>query len=120
VALSFVRSADDVDGARQGDDRSRVRTCRCWRRSRSRRQVENIAAILGSFDGLMVARGDLGVELPLEDVPVVQKELVERARGAAKPVIVATQMLESMISAPRPTRAEAPTWPMPSSTAPTR
>jgi pyruvate kinase len=106
VALSFVRCAEDVDGARQ------VMTevgehVPVLAKIEKPQAVENIAAILGSFDGLMVARGDLGVELPLEDVPVVQKELVERARGAAKPVIVATQMLESMISAPRPTRAEA-------------
>jgi pyruvate kinase len=68
--------------------------------------VEHLEAIIDSFDGVMVARGDLGVELPLEQVPIVQKQACEIARRLAKPVIVATQMLESMISSPVPTRAE--------------
>jgi pyruvate kinase len=68
--------------------------------------VEHLQAIIDTFDGVMVARGDLGVELPLEAVPIVQKEAVEISRRLAKPVIVATQMLESMISSPVPTRAE--------------
>jgi pyruvate kinase len=69
--------------------------------------IDNLEDVIRAFDAVMVARGDLGVELPLERVPVLQKRVVETARRNAKPVIVATQMLESMISNPRPTRAEA-------------
>ena len=69
--------------------------------------VENLEAIVRAFDGVMVARGDLGVELPLQQVPLVQKRIVQVARENARPVIVATQMLESMIEHSRPTRAEA-------------
>jgi pyruvate kinase len=105
VALSFVRSAADVEDVRRimGEEGIRVPVIAKIEKPQA---VENLDEIIGAFDGFMVARGDLGVELPLSDVPLVQKQVVERARRRAKPVIVATQMLESMISAPRPTRAE--------------
>ncbi|HUS22034.1 MAG TPA: pyruvate kinase [Aeromicrobium sp.] len=106
VALSFVRSAADVD-----DVRDVMRDVGIMRpviaKIEKPQAVDALDEIMDAFDGVMVARGDLGVELPLEDVPIVQKLIVEKARRNAKPVIVATQMLESMISAPRPTRAEA-------------
>jgi pyruvate kinase len=106
VALSFVRSAADVE-----DVREVMRELDILRpviaKIEKPQAVEALDEIMDAFDGVMVARGDLGVELPLEDVPIVQKLIVEKARRNAKPVIVATQMLESMISAPRPTRAEA-------------
>ena len=73
----------------------------------TRPAIEHIEAILEVTDALMVARGDLGVELPMEQIPLLQKDLLRKARAAGRPVIVATQMLESMIRAPRPTRAEA-------------
>lgn len=106
VALSFVRNARDADDVRRvmrevGIDRPVIA------KIEKPQAIDNLDDIVDAFDGFMVARGDLGVELPLEDVPIVQKLIVEKARRNAKPVIVATQMLESMISAPRPTRAEA-------------
>jgi len=106
VALSFVRSAADVADVRRvmGEE---GRSLPVIAKIEKPQAVDNLAEIVDAFDGFMVARGDLGVELPLEDVPLVQKRIIEAARRNAKPVIVATQMLESMISAPRPTRAEA-------------
>lgn len=106
IALSFVRSAADYDDVRRiMEEEGRV--IPVVAKVEKPQAVENLVEIVDAFDGIMVARGDLGVELPLEQVPLVQKRAVELARRAAKPVIVATQVLESMISAPRPTRAEA-------------
>jgi pyruvate kinase len=106
VALSFVRSAEDVKDVHRIMDEEGVRLP-VLAKIEKPQAVENLLEIILAFDGIMVARGDLGVELPLEDVPMVQKRAVEMARNNAKPVIVATQMLESMISSSRPTRAEA-------------
>jgi pyruvate kinase len=106
VALSFVRSAADVDDVRKIMDEEGIHVPVIAKIEKPQ-AIDNIDAIVDAFDGLMVARGDLGVECPLEDVPFLQKRLVEKARRNAKPVIVATQMLESMITSPAPTRAEA-------------
>ena len=106
VALSFVRSPDDAMLARKimnEAGRSRVPLIAKIEKPEA---VRVLPEIVDAFDGIMVARGDLGVELPLEQVPAVQSRAIALARERARPVIVATQMLESMISAPRPTRAE--------------
>ncbi len=106
IALSFVRNAADAEDVRTIMREEGV-FIPVIAKIEKPQAVENLDEIMDAFDGFMVARGDLGVELPLEDVPLVQKTIIEKARRNAKPVIVATQMLESMISAPRPTRAEA-------------
>jgi len=106
VALSFVRSpADIVDVQRVMDEHST--RLPVLAKIEKPQAVDNLDAIVEAFDGIIVARGDLGVEMPLERVPLVQKRAVQAAREHAKPVIVATQMLDSMMSASRPTRAEA-------------
>ncbi|MFC8191617.1 pyruvate kinase [Cellulomonas sp. NPDC057328] len=106
IALSFVRTAADYDDVRRiMEEEGRV--VPVVAKIEKPQAVENLTEIVQAFDGIMVARGDLGVELPLEQVPLVQKRAVELARRNAKPVIVATQVLESMITSPRPTRAEA-------------
>ncbi|BAK37129.1 pyruvate kinase [Microlunatus phosphovorus NM-1] len=105
VALSFVRNAEDVKLVHQVMDEEGRRVPVIAKMEKPQ-AIENLDEIIDAFDAFMVARGDLGVELPLEEVPLVQKRIVTAARRWAKPVIVATQMLESMISAPRPTRAE--------------
>ncbi|GAA4366304.1 pyruvate kinase [Nocardioides caricicola] len=106
VALSFVRDAKDADDVRRIMDEEGVRVPIIAKIEKPQ-AIDNLDEIIAAFDGFMVARGDLGVECPLEDVPFLQKTIVEKARLNAKPVIVATQMLESMISNPAPTRAEA-------------
>ncbi len=106
IALSFVRNAEDI--VRVHEIMAEVgRRVPVIAKIEKPQAVENLAEIVDAFDGLMVARGDLAVELPLEAVPIVQKDAVALARRMAKPVIVATQMLESMTHSPVPTRAEA-------------
>jgi len=107
IALSFVRSPADIDLVHQVMDRAGRGRLPVIAKLEKPEAVDNLEAIVLAFDGVMVARGDLGVELPLEQVPLVQKRAIQIARENAKPVIVATQMLDSMISNSRPTRAEA-------------
>ena len=106
VALSFVRTAADVEDVRRimAEEGTKLPVIAKIEKPQA---IDNLEEIVRTSDAIMVARGDLGVELPLEDVPIVQKQAVSMARRLAKPVIVATQVLESMISLPRPTRAEA-------------
>ena len=106
VALSFVRSPADIELVHEVMDRVGRRVPVIAKLEKPE-AIDNLEAIVLAFDAIMVARGDLGVELPLEEVPLVQKRAIQMARENAKPVIVATQMLESMIENSRPTRAEA-------------
>ena len=106
IALSFVRSAEDIVDVHKIMDEVGIRVPVIAKIEKPQ-AVANLQEIVNAFDGIMVARGDLGVELPIEEVPLVQKHCIELAREAAKPVIVATQMLDSMITNSRPTRAEA-------------
>jgi len=106
IALSFVRSAADIQDVHAIMDEVGIRRPVIAKIEKPQ-AVANLQEIVDAFDGIMVARGDLGVELPIEDVPLVQKRCIELAREAAKPVIVATQMLDSMIINSSPTRAEA-------------
>ncbi|WP_078655295.1 pyruvate kinase [Streptomyces sp. NRRL F-5630] len=106
IALSFVRSARDIVDVHRVM-REEGRRLPVIAKVEKPQAVENIEEIVDAFDGIMVARGDLGVEMPLEAVPLVQKRAIKLAKRNAKPVIVATQMLDSMIENSRPTRAEA-------------
>ena len=106
VALSFVRSPSDIELVHEVMDRVGRRVPVIAKLEKPE-AIDNLEAVVLAFDAIMVARGDLGVELPLEEVPLVQKRAIQMARENAKPVIVATQMLESMIENSRPTRAEA-------------
>ncbi|MFF0943560.1 pyruvate kinase [Kocuria sp. CPCC 205300] len=106
IALSFVRDAKDIVRVHEIMDEE-GRRLPVIAKIEKPQAVDSLHEIIDAFDGIMVARGDLGVELPLEQVPIVQKRAIELARRWAKPVIVATQVLESMIDSPRPTRAEA-------------
>ncbi len=106
IALSFVRNAADIRDVHAIMDEVGIHIPVIAKIEKPQ-AVDNLEEIVDAFDGIMVARGDLGVEMPIEDVPMVQKRCVELARDAAKPVIVATQMLDSMITNSRPTRAEA-------------
>ena len=106
VAMSFVRSPEDVSAARKIMSEAGRPGVPLIAKIEKPEAVGVLPGIVDAFDGIMVARGDLGVELPLEQVPAVQGRAIRLARERARPVIVATQMLESMISAPRPTRAE--------------
>jgi pyruvate kinase len=106
VALSFVRHEKDLEPVLEmlGERPSRPMLIAKIEKPQA---IDRLEEILARVDGVMVARGDLGVEMPLEEVPIIQKQIIRRARHAGKPVITATQMLRSMISSPRPTRAEA-------------
>ena len=105
IGLSFVRTGEDIVELKRIISRS-GKAARVIAKVEKPEAIDNIDAIIAATDGVMVARGDLGVEMPLEEVPMLQKMIARKCRAASKPVIVATQMLESMITTPRPTRAE--------------
>ncbi|MFH1037945.1 MAG: pyruvate kinase [PVC group bacterium] len=105
IGLSFVRTAGEVEKVRSMLKRRKSGAALVAKIEKPE-AVGNLDAIIGAADGIMVARGDLGVEIPFAEVPVLQKTIISKARRAGKPVITATQMMESMVESPRPTRAE--------------
>lgn len=107
VALSFVRHEDDIEPVRTTLNQSEGSSPLIVAKIEKPQAVERLDRILVRVDAVMVARGDLGVEMPVEEVPMIQKDIIRAAQTAAKPVITATQMLRSMVDSPRPTRAEA-------------
>jgi pyruvate kinase len=107
IAQSFVRSARDVIRTHQAIQEAGGRNVPLIAKIEKHEAVENIDAIVASAQGIMVARGDLGVEIDVERVPLVQKEIIRKCNAVGKPVITATQMLQRMVDSPRPTRAEA-------------
>lgn len=107
IAASFTRSSDDILQLRKELDKNNCNDIRIIAKIENSEGVDNIDDIIRVSDGIMVARGDLGVEIPMEDIPILQKKLITKAYNAGKQVITATQMLDSMMVNPRPTRAEA-------------
>ena len=107
IAASFTRTAADVKEIRDILEKNGGQDIKIIAKIENQQGVDNIDSIIEAADGIMIARGDMGVEIPLEDVPVIQKDIIAKVYTAGKQVITATQMLDSMIKNPRPTRAEA-------------
>lgn len=106
IGLSFTRNAKDVLRARKFLKKNGAEDISLIAKIEKKEAIDNLKEIIEASDGIMIARGDLGVEIPLENVPLVQKDIIKRCNFVGKPVITATQMLMSMVSSPRPTRAE--------------